>query len=340
MAGTRTALVLGATGGIGGEVAATLLRRGWVVRALHRDPAAARRNSWLDGVTWMRGDAIQPADVTAAARGAALIVHAVNPPGYRRWGELVLPMVESSIAAARVSGARILLPGTVYNYGPDVFPVLIEGSPQNPHTRKGAIRAEMERRLRVAAETEGVRTLIVRAGDFFGPRAGNNWFAQGLVTPGRPLRSVTYPGRPDVGHAWAYLPDVAEAMVRLVERETDLGAFETFHFAGHWDANGAAMVSAIRRAVGEPELRVRRFPWTLVAAASPFVPLFRELWEMRHLWREPLQLDNARLVGALGAEPHTPIETAVRETLAGLNCLGGPTGQAPSKRPSKPILTA
>ena len=48
---------------------------------------------------------------------------------------------------------------------------------------------------------------------------------------------------------------------------------------------------------------MRRFPWALIAAALAFVPLFREIWEVRHLWREPLRLDNARLVGVLGAEP-------------------------------------
>lgn len=36
---TRTALVLGAFGGIGGAVAEALLRRGWMVRGLARDPA-------------------------------------------------------------------------------------------------------------------------------------------------------------------------------------------------------------------------------------------------------------------------------------------------------------
>ena len=42
---------------------------------------------------------------------------------------------------------------------------------------------------------------------------------------------------------------------------------------------------------------------------------------MRYLWREPLRLDNARLVAFLGAEPHTPLDEAVRETLEGLGCL-------------------
>lgn len=318
----RTALVLGATGGIGGEMAAVLLRRGWAVRGLHRDPAeAARRSTWLDGISWRPGDAMRPGDVTEAASGADLIVHAVNPPGYRRWGEVVLPMLDNSISAARASGASILLPGTVYNYGPDAFPVLTETSPQRPRTRKGAIRTEMERRLRLAAETMGVQTLIVRAGDFFGPHAGNNWFAQGLVKPHHPVRAITDPGRPGVGHAWAYLPDVAEAMMRLIERDAMPGPFETFHFAGHWDPDGTAMVAAIRRAVGDPALRARRFPWALVAAGSPVVSLFREMWEMRYLWREPLRLDNRRLLGVLGEEPHTRLDAAVRATLAGQGCL-------------------
>lgn len=327
----RTALVLGATGGIGGEVAAALLARGWAVRALHRDPTvAAAATSWLRGVAWMRGDAMNPGDVADAAHGAALIVHAVSPPGYRRWAELVLPMLASSIAAARASGARILLPGTVYNYRPDTSPVVDEAAPQQPLTRKGRIRVEMERRLQAAA-ADGVRTLIVRAGDFFGPHTGNSWFAQGLVKPGRPVRAIAYPGAPGVGHAWAYLPDLAEAMVRLAEREAALEPFARFHFAGHWDADGTAMVAAVSRAAGEPAPRVTRFPWWLVTLASPFVPLFREVREVRPLWQVPLRLDNRRLVGLLGAEPRTPLDAAVRATLAGLGCLPAPALPSPAQ---------
>ena len=321
MTDKRVALVLGATGGIGSEVAGALGRNGWEVRALHRSVAAAQQRSGVPrGISWMEGDVMRPRDVVEAARGASVIVHAVNPPGYRNWAGLVLPMLASTIAAARAAGARILLPATVYNYGPDAFPVLREDSAQNPQTRKGAIRVEMERRLQQASES-GVRALIVRAGDFFGPVAGNNWFSRGLVKPGHAVDAITYPGRPGVGHAWAYLPDLAETMVRLLEREASLAPFETLHFHGHWDSTGGDIVESIRRVSGNPTARVRRFPWPLVTLASPFVTLFREMMEMRYLWREPLQLSNERLVRVLGAEPHTPLDTAVRNTLAGLGCL-------------------
>lgn len=311
-----TALVLGATGGVGGEVARVLLARGWAVRALHRNPQPARP---IDGMAWRQGDAMRPADVLAAAQGATLLVHAVNPPGYRRWAELVLPMLDSSLAAARATGARLLLPGTIYNYGPDAFPLLREDSPQHPHTPKGAIRAEMERRMRAAAD-QGVNSLVVRAGDFFGPRAGNSWFAQAVVRPGRPVRRIVQPGDAGVGHAWAYLPDLAEAMVRLAERDPAPRGFESFHFAGHWDPDGTALAAAIRRVVGA-KLPVRRFPWWLLRLGAPVVPLFGALAEMRYLWRTPLRLDNAKLLHTLGAEPHTGLDDAVRATLVGLGCL-------------------
>lgn len=311
------ALVLGATGGIGGHVARGLAARGWRVRALNRHATAAQKKE--PRFDWVQGDAMQAEDVLQAAQGARLIVHAVNPPGYKDWDKLVLPMLNNTIAAARACGARILLPGTVYNYGPDAFPDIHEDSPQHPVTRKGGIRVEMEQRLERAA-AEGVPALIVRAGDFFGPGAANSWFSQGLVKPGKPVKTVTRPNAKGVGHQWAYLPDVAETMLRLIDREADLPAFARFQMRGFLDADGEQMSAAIGRVTGR-KLKVKAFPWWMLPLAAPFVPVFRELSEMRYLWRQPLRMDNDRLVAFLGEEPSTPIDAAVRATLQDLNCL-------------------
>jgi nucleoside-diphosphate-sugar epimerase len=315
----KIALVVGATGGIGGEMARALLARGWRVRALNRNPTKLARS--IDGVEWIRGDALNQGDVAGAAEGAALIVHGVNPPGYRNWRGLALPMLANTIAAARASGARIFFPGTVYNFGPDAFPLVGEDAPQRPKTRKGAIRVEMEAALRAGAE-QGVRTLILRAGDWFGPSAtANSWFGAALVKPGRMLKAVVYPGQRNVGHAWAYLPDVAETAMRLIERDAELPAFAVFHLEGHWFERGVEMAEAVRTAAGNPRLPIRRFPWLLVWIAAPFVETFREMLEMTYLWRRPLRLDNRRLLAFLGKEPHTPTIDAVRSTLQGLGCL-------------------
>jgi nucleoside-diphosphate-sugar epimerase len=347
MAGIGKVLVLGATGGIGGEIARQLRDAGWEVRALKR--ATAERIEQKNGMTWLRGDALCRADVAAAAEGCSVIVHAVNPPGYRRWSELVLPMLDSTLAAASTERATVVLPGTVYNYAPDALGLVTEQSAQDPVTRKGAIRVEMERRLEAFAQGGG-RVIIVRAGDFFGPNARNNWFSQGLIKPGLPVRKIAYPGRAGVGHQWAYLPDVARAMVELLARRDSLEPFATFHMEGHWDHDGAQMVRAIQRAVARrtgSEPAVTAFPWWFIVLAAPFVTTFREMLEMRYLWRAPLRMGHARLAAVLGAEPHTPLDLAVETTLVSLGCLDAespcplpaasasgqtPAGRAPGRR--------
>jgi nucleoside-diphosphate-sugar epimerase len=94
--------------------------------------------------------------------------------------------------------------------------------------------------------------------------------------------------------------------------------------AGHWDADGTQMSAAIQRVVMRRtgrEPRIAAFPWWLVSLASPFVTTFREMLEMRYVWREPVRMDNSRLVAELGREPHTPLDEAVEATLRGLGCV-------------------
>lgn len=318
---SNTALVLGATGGIGGEVARQLRDAGWKVRALRR--SGEQQIELRDGMVWVRGDAMNRDDVLAAAEGCSVIVHAVNPPGYRHWGELVLPMLDNTIVAAQANGATIVLPGTVYNYGPSAFPTLHEDSLQQPLTLKGAIRVEMERRL-LRASSRSCRVIVVRAGDFFGPMPGNSWFSQGMLKPGLPVKSISVPNAPGVGHQWSYLPDVARAMVELVQRRGTLPSFAAFHMAGHWDADGTQLAAAICRVVvrrGGVQPKVRAFPWWLTALAAPFVPTLRELREMRYLWSTRIKMSNAKLVSTLGHEPHTPLDEAVEAALEGMGCL-------------------
>lgn len=316
-----TALVLGATGGIGGAVARKLFARGWRIRALNRDAAKASRRE--PAFEWVQGDAMNAGDVLRAAEGVGLIVHAVNPPGYRDWERLVLPMLDNTIAAARAVGARIVLPGNVYNFGPDALPAPTEESPQHPVTKKGAIRVDMEKRLKAASQS-GAGVIIVRAGDFFGPgTTGNSWFSSGLVTPGKPVGTIRNPARPGIGHQWAYLPDMAETIAQLVERAERLPPFAVYHMEGFWDADGMQMAEAIKRVAGG-KAKIAGFPWWIVPLAAPFVPVMREIKEMRYLWKVPVRMRNAKLTAELGREPQTPIDEAVRASLVALGCLPEP----------------
>ena len=94
--------------------------------------------------------------------------------------------------------------------------------------------------------------------------------------------------------------DVAATITQLLNREAELADFDVFHFGGHWFEAGNEMAHAIQRVVGEPRPRIRRFPWTLAYALSPFVTVFREMLELRHLWQRQGRADNAKLLAFLG----------------------------------------
>jgi nucleoside-diphosphate-sugar epimerase len=307
----QRALVVGGNGGFGLAVAEALKKRGWHIAGLFRDPAKAKAPRVFDEA--LKGDALDRSSVKKAALGRDLLIHAVNPP-YERWATDAMPMLEATIAAAKASGATILFPGNIYNYGPDAGLVLHEGSPQNPVTRKGKIRVAMENALKQAAD-EGMRVVVLRCGDFYGADHGSNWLESGILggKPGIPT-ALRYPDDPRIGHSWAYLPDVGEAAAKLVLAPLRSG-FYVFGFAGHFLEPGQHMLDAVQATLPTP-LPVKTMPWAFLRVVGLFLPMVRELFEMRYLWQQAHRIDDTLLRSMIGAPPTTDLQAAVAAALA------------------------
>jgi nucleoside-diphosphate-sugar epimerase len=312
-----TVLILGAAGRIGQVMALAFANAGWQVRAQARKalPGALQGQARVQPV---RCDATDVAALSAAAQGASVIVNALNPV-YTEWERLAQPLADAALAVARASGALLMLPGNVYNFGREMPALLTPTTPEAGNTPRARIRIEMERRL-AAAAGEGVDSVVIRAGDFFGGPGRGTWFDMALLTKLAKGRFV-YPGPEDAAHAWAYLPDLAQAFVRVAERRAQLRGHHRLHFAGH-TLSGQAMREALERVVGKP-LRPAGLPWSLIRLAAPFVPMWRELLVMRYLWQRPHALDDAALRALIGSVPHTPLPQALRSVLTELDMAIG-----------------
>lgn len=303
-------IVLGGGGRLGRAVAEAFKAAEWQVASLVR--ASSAENA-APGTEIIEVDARDAQSAVAAASGADVVLHALNVP-YTEWGRLALPFADTAIAAARENRATLVFPGNLYNYGADMPALIDETAPVRPTSRKGAMRVAIETRMREAAE-DGLRTIILRAGDYFGGEGRGSWFDRIIVKEIAAGR-LTYPGPLDVVHEWAYLPDLAQALVQLVEGRGQLPPFATFGFPGH-AVTGREFVAAISRACRR-NFKVDVMPWRWLKLMGVVVPVFRELTDISYLWSTPHAINGARLAEIIGEIPRTPLDLAVSASLTAL----------------------
>jgi nucleoside-diphosphate-sugar epimerase len=304
---TRRILVLGAAGRLGFAAASTFRDAGWRVKGLVRPNRAGvvpRKVEPVEAVT--RDEAI------AAGRGCDVVLNAFNP-AITLWQKNALSLAHGAIATAEENGATLLFPGSVWNFGSTMPPLIDENTPMQPTTRKGAMRVEIEQRIREASD-RGMRTIVLRAGDFFGGGRGS-WFDL-VIAKDIARQRLTYPGPLEVMHAWAYLPDFATTLVQLAEQREHFAAFETFGFPGH-APTGAQFIAAIE-ATTKATFNVRPMSWWLLKTFGQFLAMGRELSELEYLWRVPHAISGDKLKSAIGTIPHTPLTQAIAESLRDL----------------------
>ena len=283
---SKTVLILGASGRFGRHASAAFKSRNWEVCEFDRTKDNLR----------------------TAAMGADVIVNAWNP-AYPEWAAQVPKLTSQVIDAAKISGATVIIPGNVYNYGADAPDVFGADTPHRAQNPLGRIRIDMEAAYRAST----VRTIILRAGDFIDTQASGNWFDM-MMIPKLGKGRFIYPGNPDIAHAWAWLPDLTRAAVALAEKRADLPAFGDVSFQG-FTLTGNELCTAIGSCLDRP-IVLKKMNWLPLQIARPFWPLARHLLEMRYLWNKPHQIDGEKLTALLPDFSVTPLAKILPLALA------------------------
>lgn len=310
-------VVLGANGRLGRSLVNAFAAANWRVRAQMRDQNRWRDGIWPEDIEPWFCDAHDGAALCRSVEGADVVVNALNPL-YTQWKHQALLLATNALAAARSSGATLLFPGSLYNFGSHLPERLHEDTPQVGNTPKGKMRIAMEAALRGAA-ADGVNSIVLRAGDYFGGPGHGAWFDQ-VIARDLAKGRMTYPGPIDRVHTWAYLPDFAATFVRVAAQHTELRGFHAYHFPGY-AITGAELHTALERVAGR-RLRLTGMPWWGLRLVAPFSPMMRAILEMRYLWNRPHRLEDGPLSELIGELPSTPLNEALRSALAALGIQG------------------
>jgi nucleoside-diphosphate-sugar epimerase len=281
----KTVLILGSNGRFGRAAFAAFSWCGWDVRTFDR------KTDTLADAAW----------------GADIIVNAWNP-AYPDWATQVPKLTAQVIKVAADTGATVIIPGNVYNFGTEMPPVLDEETQQATTGPLGTIRIAMEQAYRDA----DVRTIILRAGDFIDTQASGNWYDK-IITSDITKGKVTYPGPTDIPHAWAYLPDMAECAVALAAMADQLPRFTDVHFPGY-TLTGAELHASLEQTLGQ-RLKLSEMSWWPLQIAKPFWAMAKPLLEMRYLWTTPHEMTGTKLTDLLPDFEPTPLLDALSESL-------------------------
>lgn len=306
-------IVLGATGGVGAPLTAELIARGIETVAFGR--SMKKLNELADQLnhspllTLETGDAFKPEDIIRAAGEADIIFHSANIP-YHEMESRLLPLGESVMKSAEMTGAKVVVVDGIYPYGRRLMERATEEHPKKPHTRKGKVRLAYEE-LIFSSRWHKARPLIVRLPDYYGPSAQASYLSVTMeaIAAGKP---TVFVGNMSVPREYVYLPDAARMIIEVAAREESYG--QNWHIPGPGVISGHELVRIAQRAAGKRKavMPLGRIGLSLIGL---FNPVMKEVVEMLYLTEEPLVLSGDKYERRIGPISWTPHELAITETM-------------------------
>jgi nucleoside-diphosphate-sugar epimerase len=304
---SETHVVLGA-GQVGPILAEKLVALGHEVRVVCRKQPLA-----IPGAHWVSADLTNLAAARAVVRGATAVYHCANPMRYDQWESLLPPLSRTIRESVAGSGARLVMLDNLYMYGAPAGGVIRDDTPLAPQSRKGELRARISEEFFDAQRRGDFELSMLRAPDFFGAHSARSATFHPIFFS-RLTRGKAAPvlGQPDLPHAHAYIPDVAQALFLLGTRPQPSAS--AWLAPATWNGTVRALFEVFAR-VADRSVTPWRVPSWLWPVLGLFDPELRAVREMLHQWNAPMMLDDSRFRRVFGFEP-TPIERAVAETIA------------------------
>ncbi|MBN2470270.1 MAG: NAD-dependent epimerase/dehydratase family protein, partial [Anaerolineae bacterium] len=171
----ETVLVTGATGFLGGTLAARLLADGVRVRALVRSEQRGR-DLGARGVQLILGDLTDPQALQRAVEGCTVVFSvgaALHGTAAEQYTVNVTGVEQLVEAAHRAGVRRVVHVSSIAVYGVERPGVLSEAMPAQPGSDYyGQSKALGERRLFERAAALGLEAVVVRPGMIYGPGSG------------------------------------------------------------------------------------------------------------------------------------------------------------------------
>ncbi len=303
--------ILGSNGAIGIELAKSLTEYTDQIKLVSRNPKKVNTNDNLQVADLTKRD-----EVFESVKGSEIVYLTIGfDYNLKVWQELWPELMKNVLDACHKHGSKLVFFDNVYAIGKEYINHITEACPISPTSKKGLVRAKVDRMVLEAMESEKVDAAIVRSADFFGPVRDKSmlmimiydnlikgkkaqWFCNANAK-----HSMTY--CPDAGKGTALIGNTSTAYHQIWNLPTDRNAL-----------TGKQWVELFASEMGT-SAKVQVLPGWAIQGIGWFSPIMKELYEMSYQFDSDYFFDSSKFDKLFNYTPTTN-EEAVKQTIAAL----------------------
>jgi nucleoside-diphosphate-sugar epimerase len=305
--------ILGASGTIGKGLAIELKTYTNEIRLVSRNPKAVNPADQL-----MAADLTNAEQVDRAVAGSDVVYLTVGLDyNIKTWRAKWPVIMRNVIDSCRKNGSKLVFFDNVYMYDRDFLGNMTEDIPVRPTSKKGEVRAQIEKMLKDEIKAGHLKALIARSADFIGP--ANNFLIEVVYKNFAKGKKANWFSKTDKIHSFTNTIDAARGTAKLGNAPDAYG--EVWHLPTS-DARltGKDWVSLFAKEMNvEPKISI--LPDRMLGFIGLFVPVMKELKEMTYQYDRDYFFNSSKFNKRFNYTPITPeegVKNLVKELKAGL----------------------
>jgi nucleoside-diphosphate-sugar epimerase len=300
--------ILGSGGAIGNELARALKNYTTEIRLVSRNPKKLNDT-----------DHLFPADLTdrktvfSAVQGSEIVYLTIGLEYKTKvWQTSWPPLMKNVIDACIEYKCKLVFFDNVYMIGGDNVKHITENSPISPVSKKGEVRAALDRLIFDQTEKGTLQAIIARSADFYGNVKERSLLMEMVYKNLSQNKKANWLCNAKVKHSFTYTPDAGKATALL--GNTPDAYNQVWNLPTDPDnLTGEEWIRLFADEMGKSS-KYMVLPKMMVRILGLFIPVMKEFPEMMYQYDRDYIFDSTKFCQRFDFKP-TPYKEGVKETL-------------------------
>ena len=302
--------ILGSGGIIGIEIAKELPKYTEKIRLVARNPKKVNESDEL-----VKADVLDYEQLKNAVSGSSVVYVTVGfEYNTKVWQETWPKFMKNVIDICKKEDCKLVFFDNVYMYDENHLGKMTENTPIKPPSEKGKVRTEIANMIMKAVEEKGLKALIARSADFYGPGIpqNNSLLNEIVFKPLSKGKKANWLCSPDFKHSFTYTVDAGKATALLGNTDTAYG--QVWHLPTAANPLTGKEIVRIAASIFGVSPKIQNAPRFLVKIMGLFMPIMKESVEMLYQYDRDYVFDSSKFEKEFGTAP-TSYEDSISEVI-------------------------